>query len=175
MPRLCLYKGLCRRQSNKEGWWHTRGPVLEAIHEAELRPAGAQRKWEGNPGRAQVAKEPASWSWSSHDGEVVTGPLRAASPGAHLHKACLYFSTESSDSTSPVVEATQEKKQRSAFCEVNHRPAEALMWKSWIRVFQTRKQGVGLPLQASRPCQASKTRWPQHPSTGTIPPWSAIW
>lgn len=177
MPRCCLYKCLCRRQSNKEGWWNTRGPVLEAIHEAELWPAGAQRNWEPNPGRAQVAKEPVSWSWSFHDGEIVTGPLRAASPGAHLHKACLYFSTESSDSTSPAVEATQERKQRDAFCGVSHRPTEAPMWKSWILVFQTRKQGVGLPLSSGfpRPCQASRARWPQHPSTQTIPPWSAIW
>lgn len=48
----------------------------------------------------------------------------------------------------PVVEATQERKQRDAFCEVSHRPAEAPMWKFWILVFQTRKQGVGIPPQA---------------------------
>lgn len=143
MPRCCLCKCLYQRQSNKEGWWNTRGPVLEAIHEAELSPAGAWRNWEPNPGRAHV---PGAGVFTME--RLSQDHLEQASPGAHLHKTCLYFSTESNDSASSVVEATMERKQIDAFCEVSHRPAKDPMWKSWILVFQTRKQGVGIPPQA---------------------------
>lgn len=74
--------------------------------------------------------------------------LEQASPGANLLKTCLHFSVESNDSASPVVAATQERKQRVA--SMNHRSAEAPMCKPWTAVLQTGKQGVGPPHEASQ-------------------------
>lgn len=54
--------------------------------------------------------------------------VEQASPGANLRKTCLYFLAESNDSTSSVVEATQERKPEIP--SMSHRSAETPMCES---------------------------------------------
>lgn len=109
--------------------------------------------------RVHTAKVSVSWSRSFHDGEIVTGTVRASTTWG----SCLYFWAEPNDSASSVVEAPQERKPEIP--SMSHTSAETPMWESWPSVLQTRKRGEGMSLQD----------FSRSPSIlQTIPLWSAI-